>query len=87
MKFYRVYLADTMIGRDGLSYWTQEGEAIQVGGIEMVQMPHAIVPAGGFHPSKEAAIQTAAEHVERLGHRLIEQARRMRTQAAEGGGA
>lgn len=78
MKHYRIYLAESGIGFEGLSFWMQEGESVNVNGVAMVQMEHAIVPATGFHESKDAAMEAAADRIDVLGRRLIAQAVRMR---------
>lgn len=85
MKLYRAYVSEAPISRDGLDYWIQEGEAVDVYGREMVSLPHAIVPAGDFQMSRAAAIQTAADRIEEVGCRLLAQAEVMRRDASEGG--
>jgi hypothetical protein len=47
----------------------------------MVQMPHGLFPADGWHTSEQESIKHAAQRVEALGHLLLAQADRMRAEA------
>lgn len=88
MKLYDAWIADSMFKANGIDWDVAEGEEIDVHGIQMVRMPHGtIVAATKWRESKSEAIASAADRVEELARRMLDQAERMRAearQAAEG---
>jgi len=80
---YRVETGQALYD-DGVSTWVSEGTMAMVEGVPMVRMAHGtIVPADGWSATKEEARMVASLHVESIGRKLLEQAKRMRAEAVK----
>ena len=80
-KLFKTTVNDSWLNSDGIGHFTQWGTPRTVDGVPMVQMPHGLFPADGWHTSEQESIKHAAQRVEAIGHRLIAQADRMRAEA------
>jgi hypothetical protein len=78
---YQADVNDFGIRADGLGWWVTHGEAITVDGEPHVKMQHVILPAEGWHDNRADALRAAADRIEQLGHRLLDQAARVRAEA------
>ena len=83
MKLYRVHVADKFTG-GGVQNWLLTGDALDVEGVRMVRMAHGdIRGADGWHETLAAAQAAAAERIETIGRKAIQQAACLR-EAARG---
>jgi hypothetical protein len=80
-KLYHAEVNDSWIRADGLGWWVSFGEARTVDGEPHVHLKHGIFPAEGWHESRADAVRAAADRIEQLGHRLLDQAARVRAEA------
>ena len=80
-KLFKTTVNDSWLHLDGIGHFTQSGTPRTVDGVPMVQMPHGLFPADGWHTSEQESIKHAAQRVEALGHLLLAQADRMRAEA------
>jgi hypothetical protein len=80
-KLYHAEVNDSWFRADGLGWWIAFGEARTVDGERHVQMKHAMFPAEGWHENRADAVRAAADRIEQLGHRLLDQAARVRAEA------
>ena len=80
-KLFKPEVNDSWIRPDGLGWWVAFGEARTVDGNPHVQMRQAILPAEGWHDNRADAVRAAADRIEQLGHRLLDQAARVRAEA------
>ena len=80
-KLFKTTVNDSWLNSDGIGHFTQWGTPRTVDGVPMVQMPHGLFPADGWHASERESIKHAAHRVEAIGHRLLAQADRMRVEA------
>lgn len=81
-KVYKYSLFSASCGDRELPCYLGEGEAVSVDGVAMVRLGGGYIhPADGYEPSKSAAMVRAADEIEQLGRRLLEQASRMRAEA------
>jgi len=82
-NLYKSSVSDHGFNKEGLSYFVQHGEPQTVGGNPMVRLSGGvIVPAKGWHAEHADAVREAAQRIEELGRRLLEQADSLRAQAA-----
>lgn len=81
-KLYQAYVNEFSIKDGGLGWYVQFGEPRTIDGTPMVNLGHAIVPAEGWHASRHAAVNAAASRIEAIGHRLLDQAAKLRDEAA-----
>lgn len=73
---------DYQFRHEGLPYYVQHGEPQTVSGTPMVRLSHGVlVPAEGWHADRAAAVREAADRIESLGRRLLDQAERLRADA------
>ena len=80
-NLYQADVNDFGIRADGLGWWVTHGEAITVDGEPHVKMQHVILPAEGWHDNRADAVRAAADRIEQLGRRLLDQAARVRAEA------
>jgi hypothetical protein len=80
-KLFKPEVNDSWFRVDGLGWWVAFGEARTVDGERHVQMKHAMFPAEGWHENRADAVRAAADRIEQLGHRLLDQAARVRAEA------
>jgi hypothetical protein len=80
-KLYHAEVNDSWFRADGLSWYVTFGEARTVDSEPMVQLNHGIFPAEGWHENRADAVRAAADRIEQLGHRLLDQAARVRAEA------
>ncbi|NBW19832.1 MAG: hypothetical protein EBR82_68850 [Caulobacteraceae bacterium] len=82
-QLYRA-TAYEVIRDDGADVHVQVGEPVTVQGAPMVRLAHGVlVPATGWHATREAALAEAATTVEAWGNLLLEQAARLRQEASD----
>lgn len=76
---YQARVNDCWITREGLPVYVQHGEPITVQSTPMVALAHGtICPATGWHADRESAVREAADHIEQIGRRLLDQAASLR---------
>ena len=80
-KMFKPEVNDSWFRADGLGWWVAFGEATKLEGQRYVQMKHAMFPADGWHDNRADAVRAAADRIEQLGHRLLDQAARVRAEA------
>lgn len=81
-EVFRYDIYDATIGRDGLMTYVNRGAPVLVNGDPMVRLAHGtIVDSQGWHADLESAKRAAADQIEELGTRLMEQAARLRAEA------
>jgi hypothetical protein len=82
-NLYRSSVTDHHFTKEGCGYFIQRGEPLTVGGDPMVRLSGGVlVPATGWHAEFGDAVREAAQRIESLGHRLLEQADKLRVEAA-----
>lgn len=82
MKVYRAWLEDR-IDEQGLRYWVQVGELVELGGLRLVDcggVIHREVEL--WHESRQDAIAAHADAVQAAAERLTNQAARFRADRA-----
>lgn len=80
-KLYQAKVFDTSLSMtNGLHINLSEGTPITVNGTPMVETYGVIVPAKGWHPTKEEAMAEAAGVVDLYARRLQVQASTLRTE-------
>lgn len=81
-EVFRYDVYDSTIRCDGLMTYVNKGVPVLVNGDPMVQLSHGtIVDSEGWHADLGSAKREAAEKIEQLGKRLMEQAARLREEA------
>lgn len=80
-KLFKPEVNDSWFHADGLGWWIAFGESRTVDGEPHVQMRHAMFPAEGWHENRADAVRAAADRIEQLGRRLLDQASRVRAEA------
>ena len=82
-NLYKASVSDHQFSQHGIGYFVQHGQPLTVGGEPMVRLSGGVlVPAKGWHAEHGAAVLEAAQRVEALGRRLLDQADRLRAEAA-----
>ena len=83
-KLYKSSVGDHHFTKEGIGYFVQHGEPHTIGGDPMVRLTGGVfVPAKGWHSDFSDAVLEAAQRIEALGHRLLNQADSLRAQAAK----
>lgn len=81
-EVFRYDIYEAAINRDGLMTYVNKGVPVLFNGDPMVQLSHGtIVDSEGWHPDLGSAKRAAAEKIEQLGTRLMEQAAKLRAEA------
>ena len=80
-KLFKPEVNDSWIRADGLGWWVAFGEAKKLEGQRYVETRHAMFPADGWHETRADAVRAAADRIEQLGRRLLDQATRVRAEA------
>lgn len=72
-----------MFTSKGITWDVISGEAIDVHGVRMVRLPHGtIVAATNWRESRSEAMVAAADRVEALAKRLLDQSKQIRVEAS-----
>lgn len=79
---YKAYVNESGLKTDGLGWFVQFGTPRTVDAKPMVDLGHAIVSAEGWHAERHDAVNEAAGRIEQLAHRLLDQAAKLRMEAA-----
>lgn len=78
-KLYSAY-----VGSIDLHHWVQDGQPITVEGTPMVRLSHgAITPATGWRATKSEALLDAADKIEAMRAKLLQESIKLRQQAKE----
>ena len=81
-EVFRYDIYETAINRDGLMTYVNKGVPVLFNGDPMVQLAHGtIVDSEGWHADLGSAKRAAADQIEQLGARLMEQAAKLRAEA------
>lgn len=81
-EVFRYDIYEAAINRDGLMTYVNKGVPVLFNGDPMVQLAHGtIVDSEGWHADLGLAKRAAADQIEQLGTRLMEQAARLRAEA------
>lgn len=81
MKLYQVEVTGR-IGGDGLSTWELVGDSVTVDGVPMVRLSYGTITLlKNFVPSRADALRIAADKVDEMRLRLVEQSARLRAEA------
>lgn len=82
-RLYRANVNDSLFSDDGLGWFVQYGTPRTIDGTPMVQLSHGIFPAAGWFAEHHDAVNDAARRIEHLAHRLLDQAAKLRADAAK----
>jgi hypothetical protein len=81
-EVFRYDIYEAAINRDGLMTYVNKGVPVLFNGDPMVQLAHGtIVDSEGWHADLGSAKRAAADYIEQLGTRLMEQAAKLRADA------
>lgn len=81
-EVFRLDFYDAAIRGDGLMTHVSKGIPVLFNGDPMVQLSHGtIVDSEGWHADLGSAKRAAADQIEQLGNRLMEQAAKLRAEA------
>jgi hypothetical protein len=81
-EVFRYDIYEAAINRDGLMTYVNRGVPVLFNGDPMVQLAHGtIVDSEGWHADLGSAKRAAADRIEQLGTRLMEQAAKLRADA------
>lgn len=80
-QLFRIDIFDTL-HRSGVTTYMTVGEPVTVNAMPMVRMAHGtIIPASGFSATRQEARLLAADKIEAIGRRILNQAERLRQEA------